>query len=284
MNKRGVFFTLSALLVVLSFFLIVAVTDKTTRIDKDIALDRAYELSNSVEKSILELFSGFSDVRINITRNPDGTSNATFIENISSREDPWGQNFAQVMNNFKTFVESQDSNVKINMTQINDKTLPITIMPHNIVYSRNWETGHVKIDVVPSQMNFGSYEVTVNAGDVNISNTNSHFGNNGTFLFQVISKDNYGHVFTDYQYVDPTDSHDVQIFFEGGNTATVSMTGGSLETWTNEANTLIIETKLDNMMKYDEKIKIKVFESMVNVSFPDIGVYKIKDVVVEQEY
>lgn len=284
MNKRGVFFTLSALLVVLSFFLIVAITDKTTRIDKDIALDRAYELSNSVEKSILDIFSTFSDIRINITQNPDGTSNATFIENISSREEPWGQNFAQVINNFKTFVESEDPNVKINLTQINNKILPIIIMPHNIVYSRNWETGHVKIDVTPSQMNFESYEVTVNTGDVNISKTQAQFRSNGSFLFRVISKDNYGHIFTDEQYVNPADSHDVQIFFVNGNKATVSMTAGSLETWTNELNILLIETKLDNMIKYDEKIRIKVFESMVNVSFPDIGVYKIKDVVVEQEY
>lgn len=282
-NKRGIFFTVGALLIVISFFLIVNISSKTTKIDKDIAMERAYNLASSVEKSILDIYYTNSDAKVNITENPDGTSNVTFIENISSREDPWGQQFLQTMNNFKTFVESEDENIKINMSDMNNKQLPVIIYPHNIVYSRSWETGHVKIDVTPQQMNFGSYDITINTGNVEISKTTPHFRSNGTFLFSVTSKDNFGHTFTDAQYVDPADSHDVQIFFVNGNTATVSMTGTQFEIWTNELNQLNIETKLDNLVKSDEKIRIRIFNSVVNASFPSLGVYNVKDVVVEAE-
>ena len=82
----------------------VSIASETTKIEEDLALDRAYELASSVQRSILELFYTFSDVKINITENADGTSDVSFSEKISRIKEVWGEEFSEIMNNFKTFV------------------------------------------------------------------------------------------------------------------------------------------------------------------------------------
>ncbi len=282
-EKKGVFFTISTLLLVLSLIAIVSIASKTTKIEQDLALDRAYELATSVEKSIIELFYAFSDVSISIIKNPDGTADVKFAEKISRKKEEWNKVFSEVMNNFKTFVESEDENVKINIADVNNKELPLTIKPHNINYSRYWGIGHIVLKVNPEEINFGSYEVTIDSGDVKISKVEAKFKAPGSFLFKVRAKDNYGNDIIKENFIDVYDKHSIQIFFVGGNLVKIDLNNMVLETWTNEEKKILVETKIDRLIEYDEKITIKLFDSIVNVNLTNLDVCKISDVVISEE-
>src|SRR3989344_8986542 len=114
-QKKGIFFTISTLFLLLALISLVSIASKTTKIEKDIALERVAELGNSVTNSIIEIFNSYSDVNVTIITKPSGKTDVIITDHISrDNEEEWGEDFARIMGNFKTFVESHDENIKIN--------------------------------------------------------------------------------------------------------------------------------------------------------------------------
>jgi len=285
-QKKGFIFTISTLFLLLALISLVSIANKTTKIEKDIALERVNELGNSVSNNILDLFFSYSDVNVTIITKPSGKTDVIITESISRNKTEWGAEFARVMENFKTFVETHDEFIKINMTDINDKEIPIVIIPHNITYTRDWGPGHVELTVEPEQtdpMNFESYEITIDSGDTEINSVSSTFRDAGDFLFKVRAKDNFGNDITKEALVDPLDNHLVQVFFVGGNKVKIDLVNGILTTWTNQETDVLVETKMGNLTEGDTKVKITLYDAIVSVDLPNLDVSKTSDVSIGQE-
>jgi hypothetical protein len=283
-NRKGMFFTLSTYFLVTALLTMAFITTIRPNFEENFVLDRIHDLSVSVEKSIREIFSFYYDVNITIEKyNADGTLNVTFTEKISRERDDWGEEFSRKIENFKNFVESEDENVKINLSEMEEKELPLVIEPHNITYSRFWGIGHVVLNVNPQTLNFNSYDIMVNSGSEEIDKVTSQLRGAGSFLFRVVARDDYGNTFIEEKFVDPYDKHQVQIFFVDGNKMKVDLDETDLEMWTNTETELIVTTKVDSLVKMNEKIKIKLFQDAINVSFPEFGVEKVSSINIEEE-
>ena len=285
-KKKAFFFTLSMFLLVtavLSLAVVIFHYTSQERIERTVeisSLDRLFDLSGSVEQSLLQIFNLYSDVDAVIVQNPDNTTNVSITEKIIRKED-WGEKFEEEVENFETFVESRDENVKLDIGVITDKELPLTILPHNITYSRSWETGHPTLHVVPERVNFNSYNIIVDSGNAKIDNVLSQFGATGSFYFGVRAIDAYGNNIAKGQLVDPDDSHQIQVFFVGGNKVKITLDSNELEIWTNSEAPITVITTLDRLEKSEEKVRIGYLKGAINVTFPSLGVSRIGYVLID---
>lgn len=276
-EKKAVFFTLSMFLLVTAVLALAIVAFHYTsqeRIERTVeisSLNRLYDLSSSVEYSLLKIFNLYSDVRAIIVQNPDNTTNVSITEKIIRKND-WNKKFEQEVKNFEAFVEGQDENVELDLEVLEDKELPLIILPHNITYSRDWGTGHPTLHVVPETINFNSYSIIVDSGNVRIDKVSSQFGAAGSFYFGVRAIDAYGNDITAKKLIDPAGSHQVQVFFVGGNKVKITLSSNKLEIWTNSEAPITIITTIDNLEKSNERVRIGYFKGAINVTLPNLGV------------
>ena len=285
-DKKGMFFTLSAIFII-TILAAVYISSSSVRLkmDKNFALDRAQEISSSLESNIREIISVFKDPNVLIEKSAiDGTINVTFRDTISRDKENWGTKLEDSMNSFKQFVESEEPNVKLNVDKmINDKELPLTISPYNITYFRSWGIGHVILGVEPLQnLTFKTYEVKINSTTTRIDKVQTNFKAAGNLLLKVTAVDNYGNNIVKEKLVDPSDSHTIQVFFVNGNKVKVDLNANNLETWTNVDSNLIVDTKIGLLPPQDDKTSVKFFADVVNVTFSDLGVEKLGSIAITE--
>ena len=158
------------------------------------------------------------------------------------------------------------------MTAIENKELPFEIFPHNITYSRTWGTGHVRLNVIPEQINFGALSIFIDAGDVEISSMPSDFGSSGNVLFSVHAIDNYGFNDIDDDYVNPDSNSLVQVFFEGGNKVMITLNNNELEIWSNSPESVSVSTTIGNLDDLDERPTLEYSGSILIISFKELGI------------
>lgn len=282
--NEGMFFTLSMFLLVTSVLFLALIIfgsykNSIERTAEMTNLDRISDISGSIEKSMANILNLSFRNDVIIEENPDGTTNVTITESLSRQQEDWSLGIEEEMENFKTFVEENEEHVSLNIASIENKELPMVIYPHNITYTRSWQIGHVVLSVVPQEMNLGSYDVVVYSGNVRISDMTSQFRKKGSFKFRVRGKDNYGFDETDGEFVDPSDNHQVQIFFTGDNKVKVTVHDNNLKIWTNTNETITIETTIDNLDDLGEKVTTDYFESALKVIFSKPEMFRIRPLV-----
>ncbi len=245
------------------------------------SLDRLFDLSGSVENSLLQIFNLYSDARAIIEQNPDGTTNVSIIEKISNVKEDWGKEFEEEVENFEIFVEEQDENVELDIEVITDKELPLTISPHNITYSRDWGIGHVVLRVVPQTLNFNSYYVLVDTGPKEIESLSAPGIHKDSFYFGIRVIDNYGNDFSGQYQIDPEKESKFIVTLVDGHIIKATVSGNELEIWTNSDTPITITTTIDNLEKSDEKVRIGYLKGAINVTFPNLGVSKIGSILID---
>ena len=159
--KRGILFSLG-LMLLSSVILLLAVlifhnAQKAEEIiGKLIVLDRVYDLDNSIQKSVSDIFMIKSGISINIT------NNSVFFEEILPNDNLELLNSS--MFGFKNFVENNISNINLTITNVEE--LPLIVIPQRITYAHkdNWSN----VEVVPESMNFNGYSLIIDT-DKNVS-------------------------------------------------------------------------------------------------------------------
>ncbi len=278
MNKKSLFFALSIFLLAstllsISFLISEYVSkDSSERFVELSALDRVHDISISIEKSLSELLNlSFISPAV-IVENGDGTHNVTVTEFISRGKQEWSSGLESTMQNFKQFVEEREHNVNLDIESIENKELPFKIIPHNVTYSRSWETGHVILSVVPEQINFGALSVLVEAGEVNISSMSSNFGSLGNVSFSVNAADNSGFDSIRKAFVNPDRNSQIQIFFEDGNKVKITLNNNELEIWTNAPEKILVTTTIGYLDSLEERPSLDYSGSIFIVSLPGLGI------------
>ena len=153
-SKKGVLFTLGLTfltLVVLALAILIFHNsqDYEEIISKLAVLDRVYELDTSIHGSLGDIFNLKAGISIDIT--DSGVSFEEVLPNGNIKS------FNNSLFQFKTFIESNLSNVNLTITNIEE--LPLTIIPKDIVYKHREDGGN--IEVVPEQLNFNGYSLFI---------------------------------------------------------------------------------------------------------------------------
>lgn len=284
-RKKGLFFTVSIIFLIPAIITIWTLANVQVNMEQSFIMDRIYDLSTSVESGIRDIFY-FYNCNISMEKS-DSTINITFIENITANKTTWGKEFNTTIGNFKSFIESEESSIKINLTALQQKENPFVIEPYNVTYSKNWSSrgniSNVTIKIVPVSLNFRSYDVEVNTTNVWIINVSSTFGAAGSFSFSVTAVDNYGHKYVRKANINPSNTHQVQILFNGSSRINVSLMNNNLEIWSNLQNNTLISTKIDGFDRNYDRTRIKIFRDVINVSFPEFKAEKIGSVYISEQ-
>jgi hypothetical protein len=297
-NRKGMFFSISTLFLVIVLMALAMISGNTTRIEKDLASERSYELSTSVEQGIIELFNNFSNVNVSVIKEPSGRVSVMVTEKLTSK-DIWGAEFLDRLKKFASFIEDQDPHIRINLSSDEEiKSLPVTIRPHNIKYIRCWGSpqdpvgcppGHLNLMVQPEAFNFDYYEVTIDLEEEVINHVGEtiHSAVDGFPLRVIVKSNTQPSHYDETYYLDLTRRSSVTVHREGGGTVTLYCDEDSLETWTSvnpqQSVGALVSTKVGNLTRSIEKVTVVLYDSMVNVNFSQLGVYQMGDVAVGEE-
>lgn len=157
MKKKGVLFTIS-LVMIASIVLALAILNfrnaETTkqRLSEFGSLDRLYSIDSSIAIGFKELFNAYSGINITVNNDQD----VTFEESLPNNN---ADNFEANLDNYKNYIENQDSNVILNIGELKNE-LPLIIFPNNITYKHN-SFGSNQIIINPKEINFNKYYVEI---------------------------------------------------------------------------------------------------------------------------
>lgn len=165
-NKKGVLFTIGLALLMSTILTLAILIFNTAQKSEEIVtklavIDRVYELDNSMQESLSDIFELKSGILVNMTK-----TSISFIEELPNTH---SSQFNSSMNSFKRFVEHNFSNVNITTDDVASR-LPLAIMPYGITYE-HVNFGNKKIRVTPAAINFNGYSVYMTVNE-NISSCN----------------------------------------------------------------------------------------------------------------
>lgn len=262
-GKRGFLFTLGltflTLIVLALAILIFHNAQKYEEIISKIAvLDRVYDLDNSIEQSLRDIFYLKSGISINI-----------IDSGISFEEELPNDNILTFNNSlfqFKRFIESNLSNINLTITNIAE--LPLTITPNNIVYKHR--DGGGNIEVVPAQVNFDGYSLFITS-DKNVSC--SWDVNSGSFDLSLEVKGD--DIDCDYrtEEIDPSLENEIRVnSVEDGNILIIKISNNGI-LLINRTQDISI-TARTSILTGQSQVGVMADQIVLGIDFADFGVYK----------
>ena len=151
--KKGMLFTLLLTFLGLVLLSSAVLFSYNSRHSEQIAtntfvLDRVFEISNSMEHLLQELFA-YSGITITISN-----TTVSFEETLPNAT---MAAFNASMAGFKGFIESAYPNVQVNIS-LHTTEFPLIIVPYEVNYTHN-QLGGKEIVIFPSAINFNRYSV-----------------------------------------------------------------------------------------------------------------------------
>ncbi|MBI4448046.1 hypothetical protein HY643_03630 [Candidatus Woesearchaeota archaeon] len=262
MNKKGILLTLGLTLFILVVFSLVLVYSRFMQDSEDRFLefslmDKLYDTDTSIQKGFKDLFTAYSGINISFR-----ASSVSFEENLPNS----GGTFLTSVEDYKNFVESQDTNVHIN-TSLLSQELPLIIFPHNITYTHK-NLGGKQIEVIPASINFDNYSLYLRF-DENITNCVWNV-NPGTLTLAVASVGTSANTCTDTRTVDPqVDTNVVKI-----NNITIKITSGGRLVIANNGTAIFLRTEISSSRIPQEAFSVKFPEQLLTINFSEFNIMK----------
>ena len=263
-RKRGALFTLGftfLALVILSLSLLIfhSAQKSEETITNLVVLDRVYELDTSLQQSLKDIFNLKSGILINISNN-----SVSFQEGLPNTN---SNSFSSSMNSFKGFIESNFSNINLTIDNVITE-LPLNLAPFNITY-KHLNFGDKEIQVIPEQINFNGYSVTM-VINTNVTSCNWNIESSGSFTFSVSVKNQEGLGCSNSFSIDPsgideltTNNGAINIKVKN-NVLSISIEDGSGIN-ANVKTTILADTS---------SLKIEYPQKTIKINFNELGVYK----------
>ncbi|MFH2028666.1 MAG: hypothetical protein ABIJ08_05980 [Nanoarchaeota archaeon] len=265
MNKKGIYFTIafSFLMMVVLALAILIFNDqlKSEEIVTKLSLvDRVYDLDSSLQQSMADIFHIKSNISINMSN-----TSIMFTEKIPNSG---RSNFNNSMISFKKFVESNISNINITIDDVIAR-LPLIIMPYNITFESDGQTG---INVIPRELNFMGYSISILLSE-NVTSCNNNI-QAGTFNLSVYV---YGQNENKCEYsllIDATAENEISV---NGNELIIDVTNNRLSISLNNETSMTAYTKTSLLLD-TSNIYIRYPSPSISIHFDDMGVYKVSGV------
>ena len=262
-SRKGILFTLGLTflgLVIMALAVLIFHNAQKSEgiVSKLVVLDRVYDLDSSIEKSLVEIFNQKSGITVSV----DG--NVSFQEsfpNLNVAE------FTNSMNDFKTFIESNFSNINISVSEIVSE-VPIVIMPYNITY-KHVNYGGKQIEVVPQQINFEGYSVSVSI-DENVSSCDSEV-DEGDFNLLINVTGLGGSSCSVSELIDALGENEIEINDE---TVEIEIEDGVLTITIDEESDVSAELDVKVLTSEDEIVYLEYKPVVIDIDFSEFGIYK----------
>ena len=255
--KKAVLFTVS-LIMISSIVLALAILNFSSaekgkeRLAELGSLDRMYEVSNSISYGFKQIFNYYSG--INVTLN---NLEVTFEENLPNNND---DNFDNIVQDYKNYIESDDSNIKLNINELIED-LVLTINSYNITYKHD-PFGSSKILVNRDQVNYNKIYVEIQPGFSINSCTWST--SPGSLVFQLKTNDAQC---DDTVNLDESQNNVINI---NNNGLIITINNGLLIENNLAASKIITKITLNDI---DEKITVSA-NDVIDISYNDLNISK----------
>ncbi len=166
-NKKGIFNTImltSIALTLLALSLVVLQSRQDlSESARELALtERINNINSAVSFSLYKLLNSSSDIVVDVQ-----PLFVSFTETLSDKQNKY---FAGLVANYEVLLENYTNGTELDTSQFAN-TLPITIMPHNIVYSHPRGLGDNIIRLTPVDLNFVKYDINVSSINYDIDQT-----------------------------------------------------------------------------------------------------------------
>lgn len=221
------------------------------------SMDRMYDLSSSIEQGLLEVFEVSSGMNVVVN---ESSSTMIIAEELPSSS---AQNFKDDMADFQSFVESNFQEVKLNLFDVSGD-LPLIIYPYNVTYTHPDQYGQDRINIIPQELNFNSYEIYVYSEFDNVTGIDWGGPKSGDKYMSVTAEDSYGnYFFEESNKIDFTKNQLINILLEssGGNIL--------IQLDPNEDGKLRLESHSSVPVSINISIDFDPMEEPISISFPD---------------
>ncbi len=166
-GNRGIFNTImltsmALALLALSVVMLQARQDLSESARELALTERLNNINSAVSFSLYKLLNGSSDITIEVK-----PLFVSFAETLADKQNKY---FAGLVSNYEVLLENYTVGIELDTSQLAG-TLPITILPHNIVYSHPRGLGDNIIRVTPVDLNFAKYDINVTSINFDIDKT-----------------------------------------------------------------------------------------------------------------
>lgn len=256
--KKGVMLTLGFFLLSLTILSLAVVMYKNTQdmekmFSKTASFNRIDDLYSSIEESVKEIMDVTEVIDVEIE------------DNKISFEEYWPNSNAEIFNDtitdFENFVETNFPEINLDTSEI-QADLPLLIKTKNITYTHSHGTGFGKIKIIPEYINFNGYLIDVYSPIQNITSINFAESTSGDKRFYVHAYDAAGNSFTESEYVDLTETVDVDVNIVMGDDVRINVLPGS-------EGELEIENRADNSVRIKTSLEFSILQPDVKVTLPD---------------
>lgn len=224
------------------------------------SMDRLNDLSSSIEQGIREIFTVSSGISLSLNVS---SSTVTFSEELPS---PTAESFRDDMDDFQTFVESQFPEVSLNLVTVED-FLPLVVLPYNVTFTHPLAFGQDRINVIPEQINFNSYEIYVYVEDDNVSEIDWGGPQSGSDYMSVTAEDAFGNfLFEERGTIDFNKNVAVEVFLESGQKVLIKIDS-------NDNGELRIQNEADVSVFVNTTIDFDNLEEPIHIGFPEGSIY-----------
>ena len=274
MNKRGILLTLGIffiLMVLLSSSMIIYRSSLTSsqRAGSVEKMDRLNDVYKSTELGIREIFLQNSGIDINFTAYDMGVAITEDIPNNRSYD------FNLTLLDFKAFVEQNFPEVYIDPLQL--LNLPLIIRPENITYTHTDGYGFQRVQVIPKELNFNSYEIEIYNPADNVTGIQWGSQAGGDFNLKIVANDAFGNYFEEERGIDPDKAYVIDIKFEHDNDVKIKIlpnANGMLEV-ENKAEQ-VVTSKISIGFNYTrDNSEMSLSDKLINVTYPKLKNSKV---------
>ena len=261
--KKGVLFTIGFTFLALLILMLAILIFHSAQQSEDIVtrlslLDRVYDLDNSIQQSLGDLFYIKSGISVNITNN-----SISFEERLPSTN---AGIFNASMKSFKGFIESNFSFVNMTIDELVGQ-VPVEIVPYGITY-KHVNFGGKQIMVVPQQINFKGYNVYMLISDNVSSCVWSTIDGSFDFTVDVVGQN--GASCSGTRLISSSGENGVIV----NSVVDISVDSGILSITIAEASLIDADVKTKVLVNSIEDLYLRYPLPVIKISFGELGVYK----------
>ena len=278
--KKGAFFTLGIMIVVILLFALTSLIYKNSLESKNRVadmgvLDRVFDIDHSIQKSLRRIFIIDSGLDISITN-----YSISFLEPLppNTQDEVFKSDNAR----FKTYVENANRDnpkITINNTKFAEN-LTLHLKPHNIIYTHPEGFGNEEIDIVPEEVNMKGYNFTINVTEIILNPAftwdiinECTLGDEGCIKFNILVTSTLDLSESDSKNLNATQDNQLTIHLTSGDVV-ITINNPAKVNIDNGANPFIIESVIDLKKIDDNRVEVYYPENIITTELEELNLVK----------
>jgi len=268
--KKAVLFTLGLFFLAMTVFSLAIVLFHVSLKSEDVflrfvSIDKLYETDISLQNSIRDIFNAKSGMSISTT-----SSTVSFQDYLPNNNE---DQLTSALNNFRNYVESNDSNININVNKITEN-ISLVIEPYNITYKHLFSEDNITYVIPSAEANITSYAVYLNTGNVNFTTYSWDSVPSGSNTFELNVQDEQGNSDSDIYSIGDSGEHIMTVETLAGDIKIKIWDSSNLFVNNTAELNLSIRTDITFEELPNEETSVILSGDIINIDFSDFGIKK----------